>query len=142
MKTVDGKNISGLLEGETGEVRNIAVTEFAWSKSIRKGKYRMIFYPREMFAEEYPQGFGELYDLEKDPWEMNNLYFNPEFSKKINEITRDLAEWLILTDRSKTALPWIHKEGEGWKTRYKNSVAEDGRIGYNEIKVNRKGNYI
>lgn len=39
-----------------------------------------------MFKEEYPEGFGELYDIEKDPWEMENLYFYPEYSQIVKEI--------------------------------------------------------
>ena len=38
METADGKDISHLLRGEAGEVHAIGVTEFAWSKSVRKGK--------------------------------------------------------------------------------------------------------
>jgi len=37
----------------SGEIHEIGVTEFAWSKSIRKGNYRLVYYPRDMFPEEY-----------------------------------------------------------------------------------------
>ncbi|MFC1462084.1 sulfatase [Verrucomicrobiota bacterium] len=40
METSDGKDITHLLEGKSGGVRDIGVTEFAWSKSVRKGRYR------------------------------------------------------------------------------------------------------
>jgi len=67
LETSDGKDLTRLLRGEKDEVHKIGVTEFAWSKSVRKGKYRYVYYPTEMFRDEYPEGFGELYDLEKDP---------------------------------------------------------------------------
>jgi arylsulfatase len=72
LETADGKDFSHLLYGygTSGEIHRIGVTEFAWSKSVRKGKYRYVYYPWEMFGAEYPDGFGELYDLAADPWEM------------------------------------------------------------------------
>jgi hypothetical protein len=93
-----------LLDGESGEVHKIGVTEFAWSKSVRKGKYRFVYYPSEMFPERYPDGFGELYDLEADPWEMRNLYFDPDYAAVVQELKGDLLEWLITTTRPATAL--------------------------------------
>ena len=68
-----GRDLAGMLHGEPGDANRVGVTEFAWSKSIRKGRYRLVHYPPEAFADEYPQGFGELYDLEKDPHEIHNL---------------------------------------------------------------------
>ena len=54
METSDGRDLSGLLAGETAEHGRIGVTEFAWSKSLRKGNYRLVHYPRAFFPEEYP----------------------------------------------------------------------------------------
>jgi arylsulfatase len=67
LETSDGKCISHMVRGESGAVREIAVTEFAWSKSVRKGNWRYVYYTPDMFPEEYPDGFGELYNLEDDP---------------------------------------------------------------------------
>ena len=33
----------------------------------------------------------ELYDLNKDPAEMNNVYGNPEMAKKLSEMKAELA---------------------------------------------------
>ena len=71
---------------------------------MRKGKYRLVYYPPDMFLEEYPGGFGELYDLEADPWEMQNLYFDPEYALVVQELQGDLLAWLITTTRPATAL--------------------------------------
>lgn len=92
METADGKDISRLLSGKPGPVRRIAVTECPWSKSVRKGPYRLVYYPKEMFADEYPDGFGELYDLQKDPWEMQNLYFRPDSAGVVSDLLRDLMD--------------------------------------------------
>ncbi len=128
MMTADGKDISYLLEGKTGQAHNIAVTEFVWSKSVRKGKYRLVYYPREMFAKEYPDGFGELYDLEADPWEMKNLYFESEYINIIQELQKELFDWLITTTRPKTIHPNVLMNGNQWITRYDNSVNADDKL--------------
>ena len=95
METADGEDISRLLRGESGSAHRLGVTEFSWSKSVRKDKHRLVFYPREIFAQDYPDGFGELYDLEADPWEMRNLFFDPRYAGVVREMQGDLLDWLI-----------------------------------------------
>ena len=102
METSDGKNLSPLLIGKSQVVHSIGVTEMPWSKSIRKGNYRFVYYPKEMFSETYPDGFGELYDLEKDPWEMENLFFDPEHRVVIENIRAEFLDWLGTTTRPAT----------------------------------------
>ena len=48
LETGDVHDISHLLRGESGAVRCVAVTEFAFS--VRKGRYRCVHYPVGMFA--------------------------------------------------------------------------------------------
>ena len=102
METSDGRDISGLLAGEQSSENRIGLTEFAWSKSIRKGQYRLVHYPRAMFPDEYPDGFGELYDLKSDPWEMRNRYFDSDYKHIVDELRSDLLEWLITSTRPRT----------------------------------------
>jgi arylsulfatase A-like enzyme len=144
LQTADGKDISHLLRGESGEVHKIGVTEFAWSKSVRKGRYRLVYYPPEMFADVYPDGFGELYDLEADPWEMQNLYFDPAYAPVVREMQADLLAWLITTTRPATALGldvapdeeavtrfggvFYDADSEQVITRYRCSVNADGKF--------------
>jgi choline-sulfatase/uncharacterized sulfatase len=104
METSDGKDIGHLLEGRSGEVREVAVTEFAWSRSVRKGDWRLVWYAKEVFAGEYPDGFGELYNVREDPWEMTNLFFDPAHQEKVQELRADLLDWLVRTTRPKTVL--------------------------------------
>jgi choline-sulfatase/uncharacterized sulfatase len=128
LETGDGKDLSHLLRGEEGDVHRIGVTEFAWSKSVRMSKYRCVFYPREMFPEEYRDGFGELYDLESDPWEMQNLYFRPECAGVVRGMHDELLDWLIMTTRPKTVLGVPDFGGPQAMTRYRCSVNIDGKI--------------
>ncbi len=142
MESTDGFDISHLLQGKTGDVRQVGVTEFAWSKSLRKGEYRLVYYPREMFADEYPSGFGELYNLEKDPWEMHNLFFQAEFVEVVNNLQRDLMDWLITTTRPATILPAVKETSPQSKLHYENAVNADGKVHPDQVRETEKKNYI
>lgn len=142
METADGKDISHLLHGKSGEVHRVGVTEFAWSKSVRKGKYRLVYYPREMFTDEYPSGFGELYDLDADPWEMKNLFFDSRYEDVVREIMNDLFEWLITTTRPATVLPATTKATSQASVHYYNAVNADGRIHPDRIRETKHKNYL
>lgn len=142
METADGTDISHLLRGERGEVRTMAVTECAWSRSIRKGKYRFVYYPREMFAAEYPQGFGELYDLENDPWEMSNLFFDGGCARLVDEFRSELLDWLVTTSRPATILSAVNKTTAQSVLRYDNAVNADFKINPALVRAARGKNYI
>jgi len=131
LETSDGVSIAHLLRGEQGPVHRVGVTEFAWSKSVRKGPYRYVYYPPEMFADTYPDGFGELYNLEDDPWEMHNLYFDPAYQDVVQEMQIELLNWLVTTTRPKTVLGVnSHATFESRQSveRYRCQVNADGKI--------------
>ncbi len=142
METADGKNLSALLRGESGEVRPVAVTEFPWSRSVRKGKYRYVYYPKEMFAKQYPDGFGELYDLEADPWEMRNLYFEKRHAATVREMKDGFADWLITTTRPVTIHPPCTKPARRTSMRYNNPVCTDGKCEPQWIREAGNKNYL
>ncbi|MCA1808750.1 MAG: sulfatase-like hydrolase/transferase [Lentisphaerae bacterium] len=141
METADGQDISPLLQGSQREVRTIGVTECTWSKSVRKGKHRLVYYPRQMFADEYPEGFGELYNLEADPWEMHNLFFTPDYAGVKNEMQQALTDWLITARRPKTTQPAIKRVTPQRSLDYSHAVNADGKINPDLIKQLGKKNY-
>jgi len=104
LETSDGKDLSPLLRGEAAEGHRIGVTEFAFSKSLRRGSHRLVWYPHDYFKDDYPDGFGELYDLEADPWEVRNLYFDPRHADLVVELQRELLNWLVATTRPVSVL--------------------------------------
>ena len=128
LQTSDGLDIAHLLRGKGGAVRRLGVTEFAWSKSVRKGNFRYVYYQPEIFAAEYPDGFGELYDLASDPWEMKNLWFDPAHAAKVEELKGDLLDWLVATTRPRTVHPHIRFGGPQAVTRYHNTTNADGKV--------------
>jgi len=143
METADGNDISHLLRGEEGEVHEVGVTEFAWSKSVRKGNHRLVYYPPGMFQDEYPDGFGELYDLESDPWEMTNLYFDSAHQVKVREMERALVDWLVTTTRPATVLPGVQSRNPGQEVlRYGNRVNADGKVHPEAVRANIGRNYL
>lgn len=136
MQTSDGRSLSPILAGESREVRRAAVTEFAWSKAIRRGRHRYVHYARGYFPKEYPDGFAELYDLEADPWEMTNLAFEPGMSATVESMRRELLDWLIATARPAT----VHgvSNGAHWGdpqmiNRGGTHVNSDGKINPNRL---------
>jgi len=142
METADGADLSPLLRGGTGAVHEIGVTECVWSRSVRKGRYRLVHYPRAMFAGEYPGGFGELYDLQADPWEMRNLFFDPEYDGIVRTLQRDLTDWLITTTRPVTIHPPANRVTSQSTLCYQNAVNADGKTHPDHIREVAYKNYI
>ena len=142
LETADGKDVSHLLRGEAGEVHRIGVTEFPWSKSVRKGRYRLVYYPPPMFADEYPDGFGELYDLQEDPWEMRNLYFEPAYQDTARELLRELLDWSVTTTRPCTAHPLPRVGGPQTLARFHCTVNADGKVHPDRLRQMHMDNYL
>ena len=90
LETSDGIDISPLLHGGQMNEERLGLTEFAWSKSIRKGRFRLVHYPPPMFPDEYPTGFGELYDLESDPWKCKTCILTRPGKARRGELKDDL----------------------------------------------------
>jgi choline-sulfatase/uncharacterized sulfatase len=142
LETADGKDLSPLLRGEGGPVRDVAVTEFAWSRSLRKGDWRLVWYPQAMFPEEYPEGFGELYNLAEDPWEMRNRFFDPECRQTVQELRADLLDWLVRTTRPTTVHPVDPPPSPQTVTRYHHRIHADGKMSPDAIRRFPGRNYI
>lgn len=142
LETSNGKDLSPLLSGDHVQLHEVAVTEFAWSKSVRKGKYRLVFYPKEMFTDEYPEGFGELYDLEADPWEMRNLYFDLDYAGVVQQLRSDLLNWLVTTTRPTSVLGLPDFDGPQAVKRYNCCVNFDRKFHPSRLKEIKTLNYL
>jgi arylsulfatase len=103
LDSADGLDASPLLAGGDKELHEIAVTENAWSKALRWGRWRFVHYQPETMTAERDE--GELYDLESDPNERHNLYHAPEHQNTVNQCRRLLFEWLISSTRVRTVHP-------------------------------------
>jgi choline-sulfatase/uncharacterized sulfatase len=134
MGTSDGLDLTSLLRGSQEEIHRFGVTEFAWSRSIRQGDWRLVIYPPEMFGDAYPQGFGELYNIRQDPWEMENLYFRPDQQERIGRMRSEYLDWLITTTRPRTMLPLVGKHDEQMNVRWQCATWPDGKISPDDIR--------
>ena len=101
-----------------------------------------MYYPKEMFPTEYPAGFGELYNIVEDPWEMKNLFFDPACGNVVGEMMNDLTEWLITTTRPTTVIPAAIAATPQASVRYENAVNADGKIHPDRIRERLFKNYI
>lgn len=61
----------------------------ARAKMVRTDRYKMVI---------RVCGGNELYDLEEDPWEMDNRWGDPELSGVVPELLQRLVEWGLRTD--------------------------------------------
>ncbi len=98
---VDGIDVSDLL-ARGGDVRDVAVTENPLTKTIHTRRWKLTQYLPETQGGE---DFGELYDQLNDPWELRNLYFEPEYRSVVQDLRFRLYQWLVRTTRNVTVNP-------------------------------------
>jgi arylsulfatase A-like enzyme len=122
-------------------VKSCGVTEFAFSRSLRKDRYRLVYYEKDMFREEYPDGFGELYDLSEDPWEMHNLYFELSSQVIVADLKEELLQFLLRTTRPVNALGANPVHSPQNRTRFDGTTDADGKIDPRVLKISGKKNY-
>jgi len=95
----DSKSLRGLIEGTDQTMGKFVVTEWLYNEDrlpaymILKGNWKMFIpYSAESNV------INALYNLNEDPYEMNNLIGNNPYRKnyedKVNELREDLLYWL------------------------------------------------
>lgn len=98
-KTVQGKDFSAHLQGETTDVRaaliSCPVPFHQWNRRKGGREYRGVRTERYTYARDL-NGPWLLFDNEKDPYQMNNLADNPEYAKLQQQMEKELQ---ILLDQ-------------------------------------------
>ena len=84
---IDYKSLKPMIENtlEPSPHESIYLAMFNDQRGIVKDNYKLIFYPEGETA--------ELYNLEKDPWEINNLITDKKLKNRIQRMTRDFVVW-------------------------------------------------
>ncbi len=86
-KAMTSRDLLPLMRGEVETVRDYAVTQHFNIRSIRTGTMKLVFYGG--------RDYGELYDLEADPYEMHNRWDDPDFAAQKAELVRMLMDWTV-----------------------------------------------
>jgi N-acetylglucosamine-6-sulfatase len=100
---IQGTSLAPLLSGRRKEVRDAILIEFyshenpfPWTASLdyriaRRGKYKYIRWIR------FPEDQAELYDLEKDPFEMHNLLREPDMKDVLAGLKADMRRLVLMS---------------------------------------------
>jgi arylsulfatase A-like enzyme len=80
----------------SGPAKSAVFAEFPNIKMIRTRDWKLVHYPHA--------SFGELYDLQADPHELNNLFADTKYAAKKAEMQAQLADWLIDSADPKSTL--------------------------------------
>jgi len=88
---IDGQSLVQLLRGETDGIRSSIFTTFeVCQRAVCDGRWKLIRYPRIHHT--------QLFDLEADPWELQNLAAHPEHQARVTRLMTLLLEWQNRTD--------------------------------------------
>lgn len=99
-KNMDGKSFKPLLEGKKIEWRDTLYYEYFWERpfpqtptvfAVRTSTYKFIRYHGVW-------DINELYDLESDPWEMNNLIRSEAHQPIAKALNEAIFAWLEKTN--------------------------------------------
>ncbi len=97
---IDGKNLVPVLTGKSDGVRNALYTAYRNTvRAVRTKEWKLIYYPQRNFI--------QLFNLERDPLEINNLASAPEFKSKKQEMMLLLKELYTANDDTATLEPKV-----------------------------------
>lgn len=101
----DGIDLTDHLAGDKRSVdRKYAVTETPWVNSIRTKDQRLTVYPRGYFGDDSEE-YIEIYNLETDPWEMDNRGGPDADSENIRNLKQLAYEFAVTERRPYTVMP-------------------------------------
>ncbi|WP_057935624.1 sulfatase-like hydrolase/transferase [Algoriphagus resistens] len=83
---VDGKSLAPILTGKTAKARNSLFTAYRNTvRAVRTSEWKLIRYPERAYT--------QLFNLENDPLELNNLAENPEHFSTKDQLMNLLNDW-------------------------------------------------
>lgn len=95
---VDGQNFINVIMGKEKDIRSSLYTAYrSTARAVRTDEWKLIRYPQ--------RNYFQLFNLKKDPLEINNLDNLPEYKSKVDEMMVLLKEWYTLTNDTATMAP-------------------------------------
>lgn len=95
---IDGKNLLPVITGKADGVRTSLYTAYRNSvRAVRTDEWKLIRYPQ--------RNYTQLFNLKKDPLEINNLAALPEYKSKVEEMMVLLLEGYKATDDTASLYP-------------------------------------
>jgi len=83
---MEGKSLAGILSGELRGIRSSLFTAYeTYQRAVRDHRWKLIRYPELHYS--------QLFDLRRDPYELNNLAEDPAHGKTTEEMMNLLLEW-------------------------------------------------
>ncbi len=100
---MQGVDLSHVLLGGTGEVNDSVYLQIlgeGWPHRGRwVGYWRGVRNHRWLYARWYNNEYGPyLFDVQNDPYQLNNLYYNSEYAKVKEEMEKRLVKWMEDTE--------------------------------------------
>jgi len=83
---IDGQSLGLLISGKQGEIRSSVLTAYRNTiRALRTKEWKLIRYPE--------RDFTQLFNLENDPFELNNLAGDTAYYSIQNQLLKELMEW-------------------------------------------------
>ena len=83
---IDGISLVPVIQGEKDGVRDALYTSYKHTvRAVRNKKYKLIRYPE--------RDYTQLFDLENDPLEINNLAEKSEYQSRKSEMMELMEKW-------------------------------------------------
>ncbi|MFN7933013.1 MAG: sulfatase-like hydrolase/transferase [Bryobacteraceae bacterium] len=83
--SVEGKSLAPIIRGEKREVREYAFAVYKdVQRMVRRENWKLIWYPKV--------GKFQLFDVVRDPWELNDRSGDPAQASRLAELKRRMAE--------------------------------------------------
>ncbi|QRR00760.1 sulfatase-like hydrolase/transferase [Dyadobacter sandarakinus] len=104
---IDGKNLSDVISGKSAQVRESSFTAYRHLvRAVRDQEWKLIRYPN--------RDYTQLFNLKKDPLELENLAGKPAYRKQEERLKKRLIRWQQQTGdtvayTAKTILPMQYK---------------------------------
>lgn len=95
---IDGKDFTPVIMGDEKEVRNSLYTVYRNTvRAVRTDEWKLIRYPQ--------RDYTQLFNLKKDPLEINNLAALPDYKSKVDDMMKLLEESYKAADDTATMYP-------------------------------------